>query len=86
MYAIYLGDLVQDIATNGREVVKLSYFLANSNAYRLKEELGTRPRVWYVPGHGEEYGHDVNETRHPAPARTWQEQGVTLAEPDEGGN
>jgi len=80
MYAIYLGDLSEDIATNGKEVVKLGDFLAANSAFRLKEELGTRPRVWYIPGHGQEEGHDINERRHPKPARSWQE----LAEQDKG--
>ncbi|MBI2935600.1 MAG: hypothetical protein HYY31_02140, partial [Chloroflexi bacterium] len=84
MYAIYLGDLTQDIATNGKEVVKLSDFLAERNAFRLKEELGTRPRVWYLPGHGQDYGHDVNETRKPMKARSWQEQGATLDQVQKG--
>ncbi len=48
--AIYYGDLEEDIATNGEEVVKFSRFLAENNAYRLNEELGTRPRVYYIPG------------------------------------
>jgi molybdopterin-containing oxidoreductase family iron-sulfur binding subunit len=78
MYAIYLGDLTEDIATNGKEVVKLSHFLANNNAFRLKEELGTRPRVWYIPGHGQDSGHDVDEHRHAKQARSWQEQGASL--------
>jgi molybdopterin-containing oxidoreductase family iron-sulfur binding subunit len=76
MFAIYLGDLVEDIATNGQEVVKLSLFLAENSAFRLKEDLGTRPRVWYIPGHGQEYGHDLSEHRHPSKARSWQELGV----------
>jgi molybdopterin-containing oxidoreductase family iron-sulfur binding subunit len=86
MYAIYLGDLSEDIATNGKEIVKLSLFLAEHSAFRLKEELGTRPRVWYIPGHGEEYGHDVNEHRPSAPARTWQEQEAASATFGKGGN
>ena len=86
MYAIYLGDLMEDIATNGQEVVKLSLFLAEHSAFRLKEELGTRPRVWYIPGHGEEYGHDVNEHRPSSPARTWQEQEAASATFGKGGN
>ncbi|MBI3953373.1 MAG: 4Fe-4S dicluster domain-containing protein [Chloroflexi bacterium] len=84
MYAIYLGDFTEDIATNGKEVVKLSTFLADHSAFRLKEDLGTRPRVWYLPGHGQEYGHDLNETRKPKPARTWQELGATLESPHGG--
>ena len=84
MYAIYLGDLTEDVATNGKEVVKLSHFLAEHNAFRLKEELGTRPRVWYLPGHGQEYGHDVNDTRKPLRARTWQELSAASDQPGEG--
>jgi len=79
MYAIYLGDLTEDIATNGKEVVKLSRYLSDNSAFRLKEELGTRPRVWYIPGHGQEYGHTVDqEHTSPKKARTWQEQGATM--------
>lgn len=85
MYALYLGDFQEDIATNGKEVVKLSTFLAEHNAYRLKEELGTRPRVWYIPGHGEEYGHDITEHRRPKKARTWEQIGAKLHEGHEGG-
>ncbi len=54
MSAIWFGDLVRDIATNGLETVKLSWLLSEHDAFRLKEELGTRPRVWYLPGHGQE--------------------------------
>jgi molybdopterin-containing oxidoreductase family iron-sulfur binding subunit len=53
MSAIWFGDLKADVATNGLETVQLSWLLSHRNAYRLKEELGTRPRVWYLPGHGE---------------------------------
>ena len=55
-HAIYYGDLEEDVATNGRDVVVLSRLLAESNAYRLKEDLGTEPRVHYIPGHGELVG------------------------------
>lgn len=75
MNAIFLGDLVEDVATNGKDVVKLSAFLSQNNASRLQEDLGTRPRVWYIPGHGQEFGHTIGDTRKPMKARTWQEQG-----------
>jgi dimethyl sulfoxide reductase iron-sulfur subunit len=77
MFALYLGDLVEDVATNGQEVVKLSRFLAENNAFRLKEQLGTRPRVWYIHGHGEEYGHEIDDPREALQARSWQEQETT---------
>ncbi len=56
--AIYYGDLEEDIATNGSAVVTFSDFMADNNSYRLKEELGTQPRVHYIPGHGEDVGRD----------------------------
>jgi molybdopterin-containing oxidoreductase family iron-sulfur binding subunit len=53
MEALYIGDLVTDVATNGRETVKLSKFLRDNDALRYREELGTHPRVWYILGHGQ---------------------------------
>jgi molybdopterin-containing oxidoreductase family iron-sulfur binding subunit len=62
--AIYYGDLEEDLATNGKELVSVSRYLANNDAFRLKEELGTRPRVFYIPGHGEEVGRDPTTAGH----------------------
>lgn len=56
--AIYYGDLEEDIATNGRQIVSVSRLLSENQAYRLKEHLGTKPRVYYIPGHGEAVGRD----------------------------
>lgn len=53
MEALYVADLKADAATNGRETVKLSTFLRENDAVRFREELGTRPRVYYIPGHGQ---------------------------------
>ncbi len=79
--AIYYGDLEEDIATNGEQLVKLSQFLAENEAYRLKEDLATKPRVYYVRGHGQAVGRSPlrsgrKATRWPwleklAGARTW---------------
>jgi molybdopterin-containing oxidoreductase family iron-sulfur binding subunit len=57
--AIYYGDLEEDLATNGKEIVAASQFLSENQAYRQKEHLGTKPRVYYVPGHGEAVGRDA---------------------------
>ncbi len=56
--AIWYGDLEEDIATNGRSIVRASSFLSEHDGYRLKEHLGTEPRVFYIPGHGELVGRD----------------------------
>ncbi len=80
--AIYFGDLEEDLATNGKNVVAVLRFLAEHQAYRLKEHMGTKPRVYYIPGHGEAVGRDVFSkgrlaTRWPwieriKGARTWK--------------
>jgi len=57
-HAIYYGDLEEDIATNGKRLVVLSRFLSENEAFRLREHLGTKPRVYYIPGHGEAVGRD----------------------------
>lgn len=54
MGVIYLGDLVSDVAVNGMgQVIKLSEFLSQNDAVKFKEPYGTHPRVYYVPGHGQ---------------------------------
>jgi molybdopterin-containing oxidoreductase family iron-sulfur binding subunit len=57
MDAIYVGNLVTDAASNGRETVVLSQFLRENDAFRFREELGTKPRVYYIAGHGQDLGY-----------------------------
>lgn len=74
--ALYYGDEEEDVATNGRQVVKLSKFLSDNHAYRLKEDLGTKPSVYYIPGHGEDVGRDAFDHRQPLPVRwPWNSEG-----------
>lgn len=54
MDAIYVGDRVADVATNGTDTVQLSEFLRSNDAFRLKDEFGTQPRVYYIAGHGQD--------------------------------
>ncbi|MFC2020657.1 4Fe-4S dicluster domain-containing protein [Chloroflexota bacterium] len=76
MKAIYMGDLTDDIASNGRDIVQLSRFLDENNAYRYKEDLGTQPRLWYLPGHGEAYGRRSDDERQlQPPTWTWGGEG-----------
>ncbi len=72
--AIYYGDLEEDFATNGVEVVKLSRFLADNQAYRQKEHLGTKPRVYYIAGHGEAIGRKPSRRGRQATGWPWQEK------------
>lgn len=47
----YFGDENEDAVTNGttKETVSLKELLKNNGAYRLMPELGTKPRVYYLP-------------------------------------
>lgn len=72
-HAIYYGDLEEDLASNGEEVVPLSRLLSQSSAYRLKEDLGTQPRVFYLPGLGQAVGRDPEETGRRPTEWPWPE-------------
>lgn len=47
----YFGDENEDAVTNGttKETHQLSKLIADNAGYRLMEELGTKPRVYYLP-------------------------------------
>ena len=72
--AIYYGDFEEDLATNGEEVVEFSKFLTENQAYRLKEELNTKPRVYYIPGHGQEVGRDPFDKGRMETEWKWEEK------------
>ncbi len=50
MGAIYVGDQLEDAVSNSQgETKRLSALLKDNAGYRFLEELGTEPRVWYLP-------------------------------------
>ena len=56
MNAIYFGDQNEDAVTNASgETVQLSQFLIDNAGYRHLEELGTEPRVYYLPPKNRKY-------------------------------
>ena len=69
--AIYYGDLEEDVATNGEDLVSVSRFLSEHQAYNLKEDLGTKPRLYYIPGHGELAGRDSSTKGRLATVWPW---------------
>lgn len=71
--AIYYGDLEEGLATNGVAVVDVHRFLVEQHATRLKEDLGTQPRVYYIPGHGELVGRDPGTHDRLPTQWLWQE-------------
>jgi molybdopterin-containing oxidoreductase family iron-sulfur binding subunit len=50
MGVVWFGDENEDAVTNSKdETVRLSELLRNRGGYRYLEELGTKPRVYYLP-------------------------------------
>jgi molybdopterin-containing oxidoreductase family iron-sulfur binding subunit len=46
---LFFGDANEDIVTNGDETFRLSELIRDRAGYRYLEELGTEPRVYYLP-------------------------------------
>ncbi len=46
---IFFGDENEDTVTNGEETFRLKELLRSRAGYRQFEELGTKPRVYYLP-------------------------------------
>jgi molybdopterin-containing oxidoreductase family iron-sulfur binding subunit len=45
----FFGDMNEDSVTNGSETFRFSEFIKDKGGYRLMEDLGTHPRVYYLP-------------------------------------
>jgi molybdopterin-containing oxidoreductase family iron-sulfur binding subunit len=73
---LYMGDFNADLVSNGVESAGLSRLLGEGDAFRYKEDLGTQPRVWYLPGHGQDFGRSADDARPLLPAEwTWGGEG-----------
>ena len=73
MGAIYVGDENEDAVTNGAgDTLQLSKLLRDRAGYRHLEDLGTHPRVFYLP---------PTHRRYPAPGEPGAETGDVNARP-----
>jgi Fe-S-cluster-containing dehydrogenase component len=45
----FFGDMNEDSVTNGAETYRFSELIRDKAGYRLMEDLGTKPRVYYLP-------------------------------------
>jgi molybdopterin-containing oxidoreductase family iron-sulfur binding subunit len=45
----YFGDENEDVVSNGDETLSFKQLIKDRAAYRFMEELGTKPRVYYLP-------------------------------------
>ncbi len=46
---LFFGDANEDVVTNGEDTYRLSELIRDRAGYRYLEELGTEPRVYYLP-------------------------------------
>lgn len=62
----YFGDENEDAVTNGttKETVRLSQLLKDNAGYRLMEDLGTKPRVYYLPPKNRLFEFDEHKDKH----------------------
>ncbi len=45
----FFGDINEDSVTNGTETYRFTELVKDKAGYRLMEDLGTKPRVYYLP-------------------------------------
>ena len=45
----FFGDVLEDSVTNGAETFRFSELIKDKAGYRLMEDLGTKPSVYYLP-------------------------------------
>ena len=68
MAAIYVGDQYEDAVTNAKkETIQLSKITKQGAGFRLLEELGTEPRVYFLP---------PSKRKYPAPGEPKPEGGA----------
>lgn len=67
----FFGDLLEDSVTNGAETFRFSELIKEKAGYRLMEDLGTRPSVYYLPPVNRNFDYEIgleNEATPPQPA------------------
>ncbi|HET7002950.1 MAG TPA: 4Fe-4S dicluster domain-containing protein [Puia sp.] len=45
----FFGDMIEDSVTNGAETFRFSDLIRDKAGYRMMEDLGTKPSVYYLP-------------------------------------
>ncbi|WP_445954694.1 4Fe-4S dicluster domain-containing protein [Yeosuana sp.] len=60
----FFGDLYEDSVTNGSETFQLSKLLKDKAGYRLMEDLGLNPSVYYLPPKNRQDGFEKGLERY----------------------
>jgi molybdopterin-containing oxidoreductase family iron-sulfur binding subunit len=61
---IFFGDANEDVVTNGEETFRLSELIKKRSGYRYLEELGTEPRVYYLPPTNRQFPFEEDPEKH----------------------
>jgi molybdopterin-containing oxidoreductase family iron-sulfur binding subunit len=57
------GDMIEDVVTNGAETFRFSDLVRDKAGYRLMEDLGTKPSVYYLPPVNRNFPFENNEEK-----------------------
>jgi Fe-S-cluster-containing dehydrogenase component len=67
----FFGDMVEDVVTNGAETFRFSELVKDKSGYRLMEDLGTKPSVYYLPPVNRNFPFESGiDSTHPNPLKT----------------
>lgn len=61
---IFFGDANEDAVTNGEETFRLSELIKKRSGYRYLEDLGTEPRVYYLPPTNRQFPFEEDTEAH----------------------
>jgi Fe-S-cluster-containing dehydrogenase component len=61
---IFFGDANEDAVTNGEETFRLSELIKSRSGFRYLEDLGTEPRVYYLPPTERQFPYEPDNEIH----------------------
>jgi molybdopterin-containing oxidoreductase family iron-sulfur binding subunit len=61
---LFFGDANEDTVTNGEDTFRLSELIRDRAGYRYLEELGTEPRVYYLPAVERQFPFEEDKVVH----------------------
>ena len=61
---LFFGDANEDVVTNGEDTFRLSELIRDRAGYRYLEELGTEPRVYYLPPVERNFPFEEDSVKH----------------------
>jgi molybdopterin-containing oxidoreductase family iron-sulfur binding subunit len=61
---LFFGDANEDVVTNGEDTFRLSELIRDRAGYRYLEELGTEPRVYYLPAVERQFPFEEDKEKH----------------------